>query len=305
MAFSEPGPAARVTPCPLSCLRRRRPCAPCGRLAARDAVLRARVRRGTHGGRPSARPDVLLRQPLGGDGRCPGRRDDGNVLQLQSRARRPAHPARVGAGLARRHPGRPPACGRPGPSPASGRGRADARPAVDEAADACPRRHRRASPQGRPLYAAHAELPWPDEPHLVLWHAVTLLREYRGDGHVAALLGCRRDWPRRPHHAHRHRARLHRAGRESHPRLVRRRVGLRRGSGLRGRGRARRRRPHHRRVALRDTVETRDRRAGSGAVDHDRAGGDRPVDRTRPRACPAGWPPPARSRPTSSPATGA
>jgi hypothetical protein len=43
-------------------------------------------------------------------------------------------------------------------------------------------------PDGRPLYAAHAELPWPDEPHLVLWHACTLLREHRGDGHVAALL---------------------------------------------------------------------------------------------------------------------
>jgi hypothetical protein len=41
---------------------------------------------------------------------------------------------------------------------------------------------------GRPLYAAHAALPWPQEPHLVLWHAQTLLREYRGDGHVAALL---------------------------------------------------------------------------------------------------------------------
>jgi hypothetical protein len=41
---------------------------------------------------------------------------------------------------------------------------------------------------GRPLYAAHADLPWPSEPHLVLWHAVTLLREHRGDGHVAVLL---------------------------------------------------------------------------------------------------------------------
>ncbi|MFI7599898.1 hypothetical protein [Actinoplanes sp. NPDC049681] len=41
---------------------------------------------------------------------------------------------------------------------------------------------------GRPLYAAHAELEWPKEPHLVLWHAQTLLREFRGDGHVAALL---------------------------------------------------------------------------------------------------------------------
>jgi hypothetical protein len=41
---------------------------------------------------------------------------------------------------------------------------------------------------GRPLYAAHTALAWPTEPHLVLWHAQTLLREYRGDGHVAALL---------------------------------------------------------------------------------------------------------------------
>jgi hypothetical protein len=43
-------------------------------------------------------------------------------------------------------------------------------------------------PYGRPLYAAHAELPWPDEPHLILWHAQTMLREFRGDGHVATLL---------------------------------------------------------------------------------------------------------------------
>ncbi len=42
-------------------------------------------------------------------------------------------------------------------------------------------------PEGRPLFAGHAALPWPDEPHLVLWHAQTLLREFRGDAHVAAL----------------------------------------------------------------------------------------------------------------------
>jgi hypothetical protein len=42
-------------------------------------------------------------------------------------------------------------------------------------------------PDGRTLYAAHAGLPWPEEPHLVLFHAITLLREHRGDGHVAAL----------------------------------------------------------------------------------------------------------------------
>jgi hypothetical protein len=43
-------------------------------------------------------------------------------------------------------------------------------------------------PEGRPLFAGHAALPWPDEPHLVLWHAQALLREFRGDGHIAALV---------------------------------------------------------------------------------------------------------------------
>ena len=41
---------------------------------------------------------------------------------------------------------------------------------------------------GRPLFAAHAALPWPAPPHLQLWHAATLLREHRGDGHIAALV---------------------------------------------------------------------------------------------------------------------
>ena len=42
--------------------------------------------------------------------------------------------------------------------------------------------------EGRPLFAAHAGLAWPDAPHLVLWHAQTLLREFRGDGHITALV---------------------------------------------------------------------------------------------------------------------
>ncbi|MCI0689134.1 MAG: hypothetical protein L0Y54_18165 [Sporichthyaceae bacterium] len=41
---------------------------------------------------------------------------------------------------------------------------------------------------GRPLGAANAALPWPDQPHLALWQATTVLREHRGDGHIAALL---------------------------------------------------------------------------------------------------------------------
>ncbi|WP_228973851.1 hypothetical protein [Streptomyces sp. DH12] len=51
------------------------------------------------------------------------------------------------------------------------------------AAEACTR-------HGRPLYAAHADLPVPKAPHLAFWHAATLLREHRGDAHLAALLGA-------------------------------------------------------------------------------------------------------------------
>jgi hypothetical protein len=42
--------------------------------------------------------------------------------------------------------------------------------------------------EGRPLYAGHAALPWPEPAHLQLWHAATLLRESRGDAHIAALV---------------------------------------------------------------------------------------------------------------------
>ena len=42
-------------------------------------------------------------------------------------------------------------------------------------------------PEGRPLFAGHLAQQWPDEPHLALWFGITLLREFRGDGHIAAL----------------------------------------------------------------------------------------------------------------------
>lgn len=41
---------------------------------------------------------------------------------------------------------------------------------------------------GRALFAANRALPWPDEPVALLWHASTLLREQRGDAHVALLV---------------------------------------------------------------------------------------------------------------------
>lgn len=53
--------------------------------------------------------------------------------------------------------------------------------ALRDAVDACPR-------AGRALFAANAALPWPDEPHLAIWHGLTCLREHRGDGHNAALV---------------------------------------------------------------------------------------------------------------------
>jgi len=40
---------------------------------------------------------------------------------------------------------------------------------------------------GKGLAAAHASLPMPDDPVGRLWHAATILREYRGDCHVAIL----------------------------------------------------------------------------------------------------------------------
>ena len=42
--------------------------------------------------------------------------------------------------------------------------------------------------EGRPLFAGHADLPWPEGPLERLWHAQTLLREFRGDGHIALLV---------------------------------------------------------------------------------------------------------------------
>jgi hypothetical protein len=42
--------------------------------------------------------------------------------------------------------------------------------------------------EGRPMYAALRALPLPEEPVARLFHAASLLREHRGDGHVAALM---------------------------------------------------------------------------------------------------------------------
>lgn len=67
------------------------------------------------------------------------------------------------------------------------------RPHVDEAAGAAADMEAlvdRLDLAGRPLAAAHAALPRPDDAVTRLWHAASVLREYRGDGHVAALVAA-------------------------------------------------------------------------------------------------------------------
>ena len=61
-------------------------------------------------------------------------------------------------------------------------------PGVARAADLATKAATSAPTEGRVMYAALRPLPLPDEPLARLWHAANLLREYRGDGHVAALV---------------------------------------------------------------------------------------------------------------------
>lgn len=61
---------------------------------------------------------------------------------------------------------------------------------VDELADTAELAVSACGLAGRGLFAAHLHLPTPTTPLLRLWQAVTLLREHRGDGHVAAATGA-------------------------------------------------------------------------------------------------------------------
>lgn len=51
---------------------------------------------------------------------------------------------------------------------------------------------------GRPMAAAQVALPRPSEPLAALWHDCTVLREHRGDGHLAAVALAGLVWPE-PH----------------------------------------------------------------------------------------------------------
>src|SRR3954468_15790148 len=61
-------------------------------------------------------------------------------------------------------------------------------PAFARAADLLLKAAASAPSEGRPMYAAARGLPVPDDPVGRLFHAATLLREHRGDGHIAALM---------------------------------------------------------------------------------------------------------------------
>jgi 3-hydroxyisobutyrate dehydrogenase len=62
-----------------------------------------------------------------------------------------------------------------------------------EAAELAWQAARAADITGRGLAAANQALARPELPHVALWQAATVLREHRGDGHVAVLVGRRLD----------------------------------------------------------------------------------------------------------------
>ncbi|HEX6151841.1 SCO6745 family protein [Nocardioides sp.] len=63
-------------------------------------------------------------------------------------------------------------------------------PGLARAADLAAKAATSAPTEGRTMYAALRVLPVPEEPLARLWHAATMLREHRGDGHVVALVAA-------------------------------------------------------------------------------------------------------------------
>lgn len=64
-------------------------------------------------------------------------------------------------------------------------------PGLARAADLTTRAATSAPTEGRVMYAGMRTLAIPRDPVARLWHSATMLREHRGDGHVAALVGAR------------------------------------------------------------------------------------------------------------------
>ncbi|MEU6767746.1 MarR family transcriptional regulator [Streptomyces sp. NPDC046853] len=64
-------------------------------------------------------------------------------------------------------------------------------PGLVRAADLTTKAATSAPMEGRMMYAGMRTLPVPEDPVARLWHAATMLREHRCDGHIAALVGAR------------------------------------------------------------------------------------------------------------------
>ncbi len=64
-------------------------------------------------------------------------------------------------------------------------------PGLVRAADLTAKAATSAPTVGRMMYAGMRTLPMPSDPVARLWHSATMLREHRGDGHIAALVGAR------------------------------------------------------------------------------------------------------------------
>ncbi len=157
----------------------------------------------------------LLRRLRVGACRVAGHADPGggggHVRRVRSGdAHRGLRAARRG-GVARRRARRPGrGCGRgPGAVRVGGEAARPGRPAA-RALDAV-------DGMGRPLFSALRGLPVPDSPHGRLWRAAELVREHRGDGHLAAVVAARHRHAR-DQRADRAVARLRRGGVQRHPR---------------------------------------------------------------------------------------
>ena len=64
-------------------------------------------------------------------------------------------------------------------------------PGLGRAAELLARASTSAPTDGRVMYAGLRSLPMPEEPVTRLWYAANMLREHRGDGHIAALVSER------------------------------------------------------------------------------------------------------------------
>ncbi|MDL5156156.1 SCO6745 family protein [Actinomycetospora termitidis] len=64
-------------------------------------------------------------------------------------------------------------------------------PGVERAADLVTKAAQGVPLEGRIMFAGMRAMPVPSDPVARLWHSATMLREHRGDGHIAALVGER------------------------------------------------------------------------------------------------------------------